>query len=118
MFHHLGNQYFLAEVWGDAGDQGMTIPASKLEQELQIAQGSTNQRKYRDCPQTTESAANQMRSRNPVPASSVCRACSTARRCKSSTQPDGGEGLAKRKGEITLVVRRGLKEAWSKDASR
>src|SRR6202049_4949960 len=47
----------------------------------------------------------------------VCRACSTARRCKSSTQPDGGEGLAKRKGEITLVARRGLKEAWSKDAS-
>jgi hypothetical protein len=41
-----------------------------------------------------------------------------ARRCKSSTQPDGGEGLAKRKGEITLVARRGLKEAWSKDASR
>ena len=25
-----------------------------------------------------------------------------------STQPDGGEGLAKRKGEITLAVRRGL----------
>src|SRR5438445_10630035 len=23
----------------------------------------------------------------------VCRACSAARRCKSSTQPDGGEGL-------------------------
>jgi hypothetical protein len=45
----------------------------------------------------------------------VCRACSTARRCKSSTQPDGGEELAKRKG---VVVRRGLKEAWSKGASR
>ena len=28
----------------------------------------------------------------------VCRACSAARRCKSSTQPDGGEGLAMRKG--------------------
>jgi hypothetical protein len=53
-----------------------------------------------------------------VPVFSVCRACSTARRCKSSTQPDGGEGLAKRKGEITLVARRGLKEAWSKDTSR
>ena len=49
---------------------------------------------------------------------SVCRACSTARRWKSSTQSDGDEGLAKRKGEITLAARRGLKEAWSKDASR
>src|SRR5271167_4169554 len=28
----------------------------------------------------------------------VCRACSVAWRCKSSTQPDGGEGLAMRKG--------------------
>ena len=28
----------------------------------------------------------------------VCRACSAAWRCKSSTQPDGGEGLAMRKG--------------------
>ena len=45
----------------------------------------------------------------------VCRACSTAGRCKSSTQPDGGEELAKRKG---VVARRGLKEAWSKGASR
>ena len=35
-----------------------------------------------------------------------------------STQPDGGEGLAKRKGEIALAVRRGLKETWSKEASR
>jgi hypothetical protein len=48
----------------------------------------------------------------------VCRAWATAWRCKSSTQPDGGEGLAKRKGEITLAARRGLKEARSKDASR
>ncbi len=45
----------------------------------------------------------------------VCRACSTARRCKSSTQPDGGEELAKRKG---VPVTEGLKEAWSKGASR
>ena len=42
VFHHLGNQYFLAEVSGDAGGQRMTIPASKLERELQIAQGSSN----------------------------------------------------------------------------
>ena len=31
---------------------------------------------------------------------------------------DGGEVIAKRKGEITLAVRQGLKEARSKDASR
>jgi hypothetical protein len=42
VFHHLGNQYFLAEVWGDKGEQGMTIPASKLERELQIARGPAN----------------------------------------------------------------------------
>jgi len=30
----------------------------------------------------------------------VCRACPTVWRWKSSTQPDGGEGLAKRKGVI------------------
>src|SRR5258707_13313403 len=45
----------------------------------------------------------------------VCRACPTAGRCKSSSQPDGGEVIAKRKG---LTARGGLKEAWSKDASR
>src|SRR5829696_10517662 len=38
----------------------------------------------------------------------VCRACSTAWRWKSSTQSDGGEGLAKRKG---VAARRGLREA-------
>jgi hypothetical protein len=42
VFHHLGNQYFLAEVWGDAGDQRMSLPASKLETELQIARGPAN----------------------------------------------------------------------------
>jgi len=49
------------------------------------------------------------------PVSIVCRACSTAWRCKSSSHPDGGEVIAKRKG---VVARRGLKEAWSRDASR
>jgi hypothetical protein len=29
-----------------------------------------------------------------------------------------GEVIAKRKGETTLAARRGLKEAWSKSASR
>jgi hypothetical protein len=45
----------------------------------------------------------------------VCRACSTAWGCKSPTQPDGGEVLAKRKG---IAARRCLKEAWSKTATR
>src|SRR5436309_10191597 len=45
----------------------------------------------------------------------VCRACSTARGCKSPLQPDGGEVVAKRKG---VVARRGLKEARSKRTSR
>src|SRR5512142_1916292 len=44
----------------------------------------------------------------------VCRACSTAWGCKSPTQPDGGEVLAKRKG---VAARRGLKEAWSEAAT-
>ena len=35
-------------------------------------------------------------------------------RWKSSTHPDGGEGLAKRKG---VVVRRGLEEACGKVAA-
>jgi hypothetical protein len=42
VFHHLGNQYFLAEIWGDAGSAGMTIPASKLEKELRIASSPSN----------------------------------------------------------------------------
>jgi hypothetical protein len=42
VFHHVGSQYFLAEIWGDAGNQGMTLAASKLERELQIAQGPAN----------------------------------------------------------------------------
>ena len=45
----------------------------------------------------------------------VCRTGSTAWGWKSPAQPGGGEGLEKRKG---AVVRRGLKEAWIKGASR
>ena len=45
----------------------------------------------------------------------VCRACSEAWRWESSAQPDGGEGLAKRKG---VIARWGLKKAWSKTAAR
>jgi hypothetical protein len=36
--------------------------------------------------------------REASPYPDVCRACSVAWRWKSSTQPDGGEGLAMRKG--------------------
>jgi hypothetical protein len=40
----------------------------------------------------------------------VCRACSAVRRCKSSTQPDGGEGLAMRKGYRREAVSEGSAE--------
>ena len=53
--------------------------------------------------------------RTPAKRLVVCRACSTAWGCKSPAQPDGGEVLAKRKG---VAARRGLKEAWSKAATR
>jgi hypothetical protein len=42
VFHHLGNQYFLTEIWGAAGSAGMTLPASKLERELQVASGPSH----------------------------------------------------------------------------
>jgi Group II intron, maturase-specific domain len=45
----------------------------------------------------------------------VRRACSTAWRGESSSQPDRGEVIAKRKG---VTARWGPKEAWSKSASR
>ena len=37
VFHHLGNQYFLAEIWGAAGSTGMTLPDTKQERELVVA---------------------------------------------------------------------------------
>ena len=40
----------------------------------------------------------------------ACRACPTAWRCESSTQPDGGEGLAKRKGGHREVASEGSVE--------
>jgi len=60
----------------------------------------------------TRSLSSGAHSRDPL---AVCRAWSTAWRWKSFIQPDGGEGLAKRKG---VAARRGLKEAWSKAAAR
>lgn len=41
VFNHVGDQYFLSQIWG-AGDSGMSLPASKLEKELQIAAGRSN----------------------------------------------------------------------------
>jgi hypothetical protein len=37
VFHHVGGQYFLSQIWGDAGYSRMTLPSSKLEEELQMA---------------------------------------------------------------------------------
>jgi len=42
VFHHLGNQYFLTQIFGAAGSTGMSLPASKLERELQVASGPSN----------------------------------------------------------------------------
>jgi len=42
VFQHLGNKYFLAEIWGAKGSSGMTLRAPKLEKELQVASGPSN----------------------------------------------------------------------------
>ena len=42
VFHHVGNEYFLAEVWGAEGRAGMIVPPSALEKELRIASGPSN----------------------------------------------------------------------------
>ena len=42
VFHLLGNQYFLAQIFGAAGSTGMTLPASKLERDLQLSRGRSN----------------------------------------------------------------------------
>jgi hypothetical protein len=42
VFHHLGNQYFLIQIWGVAGSTGMTLPSSQLEKELQVASGPSS----------------------------------------------------------------------------
>jgi hypothetical protein len=34
VFNHLGNEYFLSQVWGEAGSRGKRIPISKREREL------------------------------------------------------------------------------------
>jgi hypothetical protein len=35
VFHRVAGQYFLAEIWGEAGSPGMVIPTSKQEKSLQ-----------------------------------------------------------------------------------
>ena len=42
VFHQLGSQYFLAQVWGAEGRAEMIIPTSPLEKELRIAQAPSN----------------------------------------------------------------------------
>ena len=37
IFHHRGNQYFLAEVWGGEGSSGMAMPATKAERQVEVA---------------------------------------------------------------------------------
>ena len=37
VFHHRGNQYFLAEVWGADGSRGMAMPTTNAEQQVEIA---------------------------------------------------------------------------------
>jgi hypothetical protein len=43
VFHRVGNEYFLAEIWRGSGYDGMIVPTSKqekeLEKELQAANG-------------------------------------------------------------------------------
>jgi hypothetical protein len=42
IFRHLGNQYFLTEIWGNAGNPGMVLAAPKRNRELQVASGPSN----------------------------------------------------------------------------
>jgi hypothetical protein len=37
IFHHRGNQYFLAEIWGGEGNAGMAMPATKAERQVEVA---------------------------------------------------------------------------------
>jgi hypothetical protein len=48
LFHHVGNQYFLAEIWGAPGNSTIAFPTSKLEKHLravQVASGPANDSK-------------------------------------------------------------------------
>lgn len=41
VFHNLGNQFFLSQVWGAEGRAGLVIPVSKLEKEMRMARVPT-----------------------------------------------------------------------------
>jgi hypothetical protein len=41
IFRHVGSQYSLAEIWGEAGSVGMAISAPKRDRELQVASGTS-----------------------------------------------------------------------------
>jgi hypothetical protein len=43
IFHHRGNQYFLAEIWGGEGNAGMAMPATKAERQVEVARNPTPQ---------------------------------------------------------------------------
>jgi hypothetical protein len=43
IFHHRGNQYFLAEIWGGDGNAGMAMPATKAERQVEVASNPTPQ---------------------------------------------------------------------------
>ena len=43
IFRHVGNRYFLAEIWGGAGTSGMTIQTTKPQRQLQVARGPSSQ---------------------------------------------------------------------------
>ena len=42
VFKHRGNQYFLTEIWGAEGSNGMTLRAPKPAKELEEASGPAN----------------------------------------------------------------------------
>ena len=34
MFNHVGDEYFLSQIWRESGSQGKSIPTSRREREL------------------------------------------------------------------------------------
>ena len=34
VFNHVGNEYFLSQIWRESGSQGRSVPSSKREREL------------------------------------------------------------------------------------
>ncbi len=42
IFHHHGSQYVLSEIWGASGSQGMVLPATKQQKDLELAHGPSD----------------------------------------------------------------------------